>query len=328
MRDRNRRESVLVIVLAETREHQHTFGLFRKNLLDQLQADLCLCVADNEREDPDNPFYRHARHVWRYPEQDDWGDAFDDAQRRSGCDAPWRRLLETGGQWLGGVKGEPRQPGSAGILLFFRWFLKERLRSTGTIDQYDRFVVTRSDFVHRIPHPPLRILDHRQIWIPLGEDYGGYTDRHIVANREDILRVLSIADPILAEPELLAAEMGPSDRWNLERFIKFSYARQGLTGRVGRYPYTMYTVRSIGGHTRWSVGRYEERLGYYIKYPSEYRRYRLARHLVRCGSDWTASRMAALRMLAEMQRYAQGLSRLVRRLTRPLQTALTQDTSG
>ena len=107
---------------------------------------------------------------------------------------------------VGGIKGEPRQPGSAGILLFFRWFLKERLRSTGTIDQYDRFVVTRSDFVHRIPHPPLRILDHRQIWIPLGEDYGGYTDRHIVANREDILRVLSIADPILAEPELLAAD--------------------------------------------------------------------------------------------------------------------------
>ena len=317
MRDRNRPESVLVIVLAETREHEHTFELFRQNVLDQLGADLCLCVADNEREDPNNPFYREARYVWRYPEQDDWGDAFDDAQRQSGYDAPWRCLLGTGGQWLGGVRGEPRQPGSAGILLFFRWFLKERLLATGAIDRYDRFIVTRSDFVHRVPHPPLRVLDRQRIWIPLGEDYGGYTDRHIVANREDILRVLGIVDPMLAEPGRLAAELGPSAKWNLERFIKFSFARQGLTGRVGRYPYTMYAVRSVGGHTRWARGRYEERLGYYIKYPTEYWRFRLAYRLVRSDSDWTPSRMALLRGLAALQRGLQLCGGLTRRLTLP-----------
>lgn len=54
-------ESVLVIVLAETRAYQYTFDLFKQNLLDRMNADLCLCVANNEREDSSNPFYKHAR---------------------------------------------------------------------------------------------------------------------------------------------------------------------------------------------------------------------------------------------------------------------------
>ena len=274
MRDADTSEAVLVIVLAETRAHEHTFKLFEENVLDVFGADLCLCVADNEREDPDNPFYRRARYVWRYPEPEDWGDAFDEAQRQMGGDADWRRLLRVGDQWLGGVRGEHGHPGSAGILLFFRWFLKERLVATGAIERYDRFVVTRSDFVHRIPHVPLELLDRERIWIPSGEDYGGYTDRHMIASRPHILPALSITDAILAEPDRLAAEMAHYGRWNLERFIKFSFARLGLTKSVRRYPYSMYSVRSVGGHTRWTTGRFVEEFGYYIKYPSEYDRFR------------------------------------------------------
>jgi hypothetical protein len=297
MQDKKPFESVLVIVLAETRTHQHTFELFRKNVLDIFQADLCLCVADNEREDTSNPFYRHARHVWRYPEPEDWGDAFDEAQRQSGLTGDWRVLLNIKDQWLGGVRGAGQHPGSAGILLFFRWFLKERLQTTGVIAQYDRFIVTRSDFVHRIPHAPLALLDPDYIWIPFGEDYNGYTDRHIIASQQDILRVLSITNAILCEPEQLAAEMQPFAHWNLERFIKFSFARQGLINRVKRYPYTMYAVRSADGHTRWSEGKFDERLGYFIKYPGEFRRYRLARLLIREKGDWSAAKIRWLNRL-------------------------------
>jgi hypothetical protein len=303
-------EAVLVIVLAETRAHEHTFDLFKRNVLDNFGADLCLCVADNEREDLDNPFYRHASHVWRYPEPDDWGQAFDEAQRRSGCDVEWRGLLEVGRQWLGGIRGEGQQPGSAAILLFFRWFLKERLLATGTIDRYDRFVVTRSDFVHRIPHTPLELLSRDHIWIPLGEDYGGYTDRHIIASRRDILDVLSITDAILSDPLNLAHAMQHSAGWNLERYIKFSFARMGLARKVRRYPYTMYAVRGVGGRTRWALGRFDEALGYFIKYPGEYERFRLARRLIRGRSDWSAAKIVLLNGLVTIRTF-------VRRMLKP-----------
>ena len=121
----NKTESVLIIVLAETRAYKYTFDLFKKNLLNILQADLCLCVANNQREDADNPFYQFAKYIWTYDEPEDWGDAFDNAQNITGHKKNWRKLLEIKDQWLGGIKGAEEHPGSAGILLFFRWFLKE-----------------------------------------------------------------------------------------------------------------------------------------------------------------------------------------------------------
>ena len=181
--------STLVIILAETRAHEYTYNLFKTNLLDVLQADLCLCVADNDRENRDNPFYKHAKYVWTYEEPDEWGDAFDHAQQSKGYSKNWRKLLKVKNTWLGGIKGEGEQTGSAGILLFFRWLLKESLINHNVLEKYDRFIVTRSDFVHKIPHIPLKLLDQENIWIPYGEDYGGYTDRHIIAHRDDILNV-------------------------------------------------------------------------------------------------------------------------------------------
>ena len=284
-------ERVLVIVLAETREHEHTYELFQKNMLDVVGGDLALCVANNEREDASNPFYQHAKYVWAYDEPDDWGDAFDYIQRRKAGDADWRQLLGIKDQWLGGVKGEGEHEGSAGILLFFRVFLKQCLEEDGLIEEYDRFIVTRSDFVHRAPHVPLGLLDPKYVWIPNGEDYGGYTDRHVVASARDILNVLGIADRVVMEPAALYQDMQLSAEWNLEMFIKFSLERDGVAARVKRYPYTMYSVRSKDGHTRWEMGEFSKKLGYSIKYPSEYRGAVLATRLVKRPGDWNRFRI-------------------------------------
>ena len=280
------KETTLVIILAETRGYQFTFDLFEKNLLDIMDADLCLCVANNDREDTDNPFYKRAKFIWRYDEPDDWGDAFDFIQKTKGIENDWRKMLEVKDQWLGGVRGDEEHPGSGGILLFFRWFLKEKLISSGLIDVYDRFIVTRSDFIHLVPHVPLSLLSSQYIWIPDGEDYGGYTDRHIIASRNDIIDVLSISDRIIAEPQKLYKEMSFSDRWNVERFIKFSYRNLGLLPRIRRFPYAMYAVRLQNGHTRWAEGEYNEKLGYYVKYQSEYARSRLALFLLGEHGEW------------------------------------------
>ncbi|HSH43704.1 MAG TPA: hypothetical protein VK973_16405 [Arenicellales bacterium] len=277
----------LVIILAETRAYGLTFDRFKENVLDTLGADLALCVADNERECPSNPFYTHARYIWRYPEPSDWGTAFDYAQQVVGSDADWRRLLRIKNQWLGGVEDPEAHPGSAAILLFFRWFLKQQLVESGRLKHYDRYIVTRSDFMHEIPHVPLRLLSPNRIWIPDSEDYGGFTDRHIVASRRDILKVLSVCDDILVKPRTLYEQMRGHGRWNLEKYLKLSFARMGIASSVRRFPYTMYAVRERGGHTRWREGSYDDELGFYIKYPSEYARARSIAATVRSERDWT-----------------------------------------
>lgn len=295
--NRDKHESVLVIVLAETRAHEFTFDLIKENLLDVMNADLALCVANNEREDPSNPFYRHAKYVWTYDEPDDWGDAFDDISENPGSENDWRKLLEVKDQWLGGIKGKEEHPGSAGILIFFRLFLKKSIMESNALEEYDRFVITRSDFIHKVPHVPLSLLSPRYIWVPKGEDYGGYTDRHIVVHQKDLLKVLSIGERILTEPEKLYSEMIHYKRWNLEQFIRFCFNSLGIQHKIRRFPYTMYSIRPPGGHTRWVKGKYSEELGYYIKYPTEYRRYKLASKLIKEPGDWNIFTITLFRLL-------------------------------
>ena len=54
----------LIVVLGETRAHELTFALFKKNLMDRLDADVALCVGDNPRE-THKSFYDHAKYVWK-----------------------------------------------------------------------------------------------------------------------------------------------------------------------------------------------------------------------------------------------------------------------
>lgn len=51
------------------------------------------------------------------------------------------------------------------------------LNASGAIDQYDRFIVTRSDYMHKMLHAPLSVLPPEYIWIPDGERYNGVTVR-------------------------------------------------------------------------------------------------------------------------------------------------------
>jgi hypothetical protein len=51
--------------------------------------------------------------------------------------------------------------------------------------RYDRVMFTRLEFEWLAPHPPLRLLDPRYLWVPTGEDNTGVNDRHWLANRAD-----------------------------------------------------------------------------------------------------------------------------------------------
>ena len=287
----------LVIILSETRASELTFQSFKENVINRLNADLCVCIGVKPDYDYNNPFYQLAKHKFLYNEPEDFGDAFDYAYDIISQNKPeyecvtdenghvtrkkhlhWREFLKIKDQFLGGIKDPHNEhPGSAGILIFFRWFLLKNLIENDLINQYDRFVITRSDFIYQLPHPKVECMNENCIWIPDGEHWGGYTDRHVVLSKTNIEQYLNILNNFVLRSNEYFQKMIPYSNkiehmgMSLEKLIKFHLEQNNVLHLVKQFPYIMYSVRNTGGSTRWSGGTFSEDLGYYIKYDGEYR---------------------------------------------------------
>lgn len=361
----------LVIILSETRAHELTFDNIKKNLIDELNADLCLCIGIKPDYDYNNSFYKLAKYKFLYNEPDDFGDAFDYAYNILSENKPkyeclkdinlaygkistpkqsteninfygnienirnmdeldsdvvvvhtknfpdslwknqvygikngdnklvsqknvdtykkplhWREFLKIKYQFLGGIKDSNYQhPGSGGILIFFRWFLLKNLIESNVINEYDRFVITRSDYIYQLPHPKVEFMDKKKIWIPDGEHWGGYTDRHVILSRNNIEPYLNILNNFVLRSNEYFMRMKSSKEdakvplpgdlskgWNLEQLIRFHLQQNKVDRHVKEFPYVMYTIRDISGSTRWTKGIFNKELGYCIKYPREFSR--------------------------------------------------------
>jgi len=207
----------LVIILSETRASELTFENFKKNVIDELKADLCVCIGVKADYDYENPFYKLAKHRFIYEEPVDFGEAFEYAYDilKKDVNTPktttddekiivekalhWREFLKIKDQFLGGIKDPNHQHiGSAGILIFFRWFLLENLYISNVINKYDRFIITRSDFIYKLPHPHVEMMDPEKIWIPDAEHYGGFTDRHVILSRQHVKPYLNILNNLIS----------------------------------------------------------------------------------------------------------------------------------
>jgi len=347
----------LVIILSETRASELTFDSFKKNVIDELNADLCVCIGVKPDYDYNNPFYQFAKHKFLYKEPDDFGDAFEyayniisqnkskyeclhninalhgkiqhpqkstenityygntenitninefnddeiiihtpdftdnlwknqvygikNSEKNNLVTQPnvitykkhlyWREFLKIKDQFLGGINdSHNKHPGSAGILLFFRWFLLKNLIDNDLINKYDRFIITRSDYIYQLPHPNVELIHENYICIPDCEHYGGYTDRHVVLSKNNIESYLNILNNIVLRSNEYFMKMKNKCDWNLEQLIKFHLEQNNVVHLVKEIPYVMYSVRSVTGSTRWAQGKYSNKLGYYIKYKSEY----------------------------------------------------------
>lgn len=275
------KSKTLVVILGQARADRLTWDSFQKNVLDALQADLALCIGESIDNNSSNRFWAHARYHWVVPEYEDFGDGFDQIQRdRHRKNSDWRQVLTVPDQWLGGVKGENEHPGSAGILVYLKAKLLEFLDQEEIKNQYDRYVITRSDFIWELPHHKLDRLDSDKIWIPFGEFYWGITDRHVVLSQKYLRPYLDLIGPILSDPDQLIRQMkayNPKPNWNHEQYILFRLRSQALGKKIRFFPYMMYSVRESTTPTRWAEGEFDEELGFLVKYPSEKIRTRLTR---------------------------------------------------
>jgi hypothetical protein len=205
----------------------------------------------------------------------------------------WRRLLTPGAQLLGGIADpEVQEIGSGAIVLYFRQFLAESIERAGIADHYDWLIVTRSDLLWPIPHPPIESLSARHIYALDGEGYGGVEDRHLIVPRRHTRRFLEVPDPIFTDPEGLRRQLdriGVAQDWpvfNPERFLAARLRSLGLSRKLRFLPYVPYLVRPPGATSRWSEGVWDEERGYYVKYPTEVERSRIALRFVSDRESW------------------------------------------
>ena len=279
---------VLVIMLGWLRAHEVTWHNFKTNVLDELEADLAVCVQDDKYFDFTNPFLVNAKFRWVAPAASDIGDIYDKIHRRMGSEEDWRILCEVKGTWLGGIV-QSDQATYASLELALRWFIVDNVIASGLTTVYDRFVITRSDFYYLCPHPPLDCLYKNYIWIPDGEDYGGICPRHLVVSADDIINSINMLNDFLMHPRELFSAMSWKSDWNIEQVIALYYTRKQLMSKVKRFPYVMFLVRSHadpipshGGHG----GNYDEQLFAFVKYKQERDEAERHKGLLRCKDDW------------------------------------------
>lgn len=151
----------------------------------------------------------------------------------------WRKFLE--------IKDNlNQQTGSGAIQIFYRWFLLKNLIENNLIDKYDRFVITRSDYIYKLPHPKIERMNPINIWIPDYEHYDGYTDKHAILSKTNIKSYLNILNNMVQKSNEYYMKMKNINKnnWNIEQLIKFHLEQNNVINLIKEFPYIMYTCRN------------------------------------------------------------------------------------
>jgi len=280
-------KDTLVIILNETRAHETTGMLMMKNVIHKLNADLALCVGINENTDRNNIFYKSAKYIWETQQTGDLGDLYDEIKIKEKSDKNWREILNVPhGDLMGGVKSNHK--GSGAFCIYNRYILYKKIIELALDTKYKWFIITRSDFIWNIPHPPTDILDINRIYIPDGEYYAGFTDRHMIVSYKYVKKCINLMEPIIHRPEWLFQLLIQEQKINIEALIKIMLIQNNICKYVHLFPYVMYTIREKNGPSNWanSTGTYNEELGYFIKYDNEYKLYKHYKDKILNDNDW------------------------------------------
>ena len=251
----------LVCIVGQIRIPHLTWERFKKYVLDELNADLALCIHDDGNTDRDNPYFKNAKYIFEYTETTGcWSKAYDT------MNPGWRQLVNIPGDWIGNIKEPIERKGSGGILTFLRWFLYQNILKMN--EQYDRVVVTRSDWFWLASHPQL---DNDHIWIPNAEFHGGLCDRHFVIPSKYVKDVLTFGQmeiPVTTGNNMVQLlnqrlrEGWGHFMYNEETFMYLRFMERGLIRHVGFFPLKMFIASDTLGvdHPQFNIK---------IRYPDE-----------------------------------------------------------
>jgi nucleoside-diphosphate-sugar epimerase len=262
---------VLVILIGEARGSDYAWKSLDKHFLKPYNAHLATLFTTS------SPMTilqeKMAQFVWTVPEYEDWGVVFNLASAECN-DAEhlrdWHMLFDIPEQWLGGIRGSG-QPASAGILLAFRWLVQKHLIAHGLLDKYDYFVLSRADLLYQCDHESPLKFSEDSLNVPVGENWGGYTDRHLVAPKALFMQAINMTSELVCRPQYWHNILKDIPAVNLEKTLATMWKQLGL--KVREYPRSMFAVKLPEDHTRWSKGHQNAVLSKYdglkVKYESE-----------------------------------------------------------
>lgn len=345
----------LVIILSETTDGEITFNNIKINLIDELNADLCLCIGINKDYNYNNPFYKLAKYKFLYNKPPDFEDtckfAFEEINKKkknifeklSNINLlhnqninvrPVNKVYKTFLDFFFGINNSiflqeklfnyyeditesivyknnqlyfiEEHPNQLNYFkednvisykkqlhwtkfleinndfietmesMFYRWFLLQKLIKYDLIKKYDRFIITRGDYIYTLPHPKIELLDDYYIWVPNGEYYNGITGRHAVLSKNNIVEYLNILEFLFLESNEYYMNIINYFYWNLEQIIKFHLDKKKLLNTVKYIPYIMYITENYYNETPTIIfsdsytNTYQFQENYYIKYQREY----------------------------------------------------------
>ena len=247
---------VLVILIGPMRGGHLAWNSLAQQVVRHLSADLAVVSNDTIPEQ----LLPLVRYIWPIPEYTDWSQPLDAV----GCGDQWRQLCALESNVMGGIPycGQNEGKGSGAMIQASLLEVYNRLTSDGVASQYTHFVLTRADHVYGCPHP----FPSNSVMIPVGEDYGGITDRHLVAPREHFLKAVNVS-AILCN----AASYASRNPENVEILLALFFSDLGLP--IERFQRNMFLIRTKTDSTRWSKGDdlddVLQKFGVLIKYPTE-----------------------------------------------------------
>jgi hypothetical protein len=259
----------LVCIVNSLRSFALSVPSLVENVLKPLNADVLYVGAPStdNRDTLDLLPRVPTLHEVLVPETTDW------TKELNVREPEWSQLLAFKGPWLGGVvhKGV-RLEGSGALQWVIREKLLQNLMACAYVAKYDRFIVTRSDFVYLAPLTEERFAAPG-IHIPDGERHGGYTDRFACADRDSICQLLALTRTMRDHPVEFAHNLVV--KYGMEHLCFHLNPEQMLAmwlagEKVTLFPYTMYTTKRTEDPTSWSKGVFIPKLGYCVKYPLEY----------------------------------------------------------
>lgn len=276
----------LVIIMGSIRGGEVTWSTFYRHMLDLNSADLALVIGQVPRERQTSSLFQRAKYLYEFPEFHDWGEAVDQING-----SHWRPYIlpyanDKWGTW-GGVSGKP---GSGAVIFMMRWYVTKFLAENDLLEQYDRFVLTRSDHFYGCDHD-LNLLDNDHIWIPHGEDYKfGITDRHLICNKGQILKALDVYPPIVKYPEKYASPQFAD--LNPEQLLRLRLEQENLWPWIRRFDRVMFTCAVEGDTTRWTnMSPQKVKEGVFLKYEYEYEETTCICKMGSCNFPYTRRKM-------------------------------------
>jgi hypothetical protein len=236
----NRIEKTLVVLIGSARGGEETWNTMYKYLLKQYDADLALCFGETTNQS--SSLYKNAKYIWELKEYENWRNYYEIQ-----FDENWDYIFElhknTG--LMGGIDDHI---GSGAIIFAFRDFI---LKNKITIlDQYDRIILTRSDFYYIDKHPILPLV---KIYAVEGEEYGGVSDRHFVFDSDMAENVLGICDFICNQHNFNLLSKFPPNTINCESALLIYFKHTKIYEQMEYCSRVQFTVATNGDTTKWCV---------------------------------------------------------------------------